>query len=172
MLSLLVIDGFAPESPEGELVANLAVRSSKFSDVLRVNQTTDQMLKRRWSVVWFCGHVTVYRKAGFAMLERRSGRRYQAICPARDVAQAFCSLLVMSGCHTSRQEVSGYVPHARNVITYDSKLYLHDSLVFASSFMWLLRENASIHRMTSSVIHYAFDVASRAAGKGYQLRSQ
>jgi len=173
VLSLLVIDGFSSESPESELVTSLARHSSKFSsDILLVTKPTDQMLKRRWSVVWFCGHVTVHRKVGTATLEQRRGRGYQPLCAASLVAQARCSLLVMSGCYTSRPEVSGHVPYAHNLVTYDGKLYLHDSLVFASSFMWLLRENVSARRVTAPVVRYAFGVASKAAGDGYRLRSR
>lgn len=165
--SFLIVDGTdAEESGEGLLVEHLARQA--FDHVVRLPYFPKS--SRKWTVVWYVGHTTVYRTAKIASLEKREGSAYWRLVTAKALKQLDTQLLVLATCFSGSRFYP--IPNefaARYVITYPHKLSIDDSLVFAARFMRPL--NRCIYRGGFRVpdLRTIFQAAQKSSSKQWKL---
>ena len=158
---LLIVDGHDPsEVGESALLANRAILSRKFAEVV-VARDFSRAYNQTWTVVWFCGHVTLYRNGRpvhrwIGSLERRRGSAFTQLARHTDMARIKARLLVLSSCHTESWPFSrqGYL--ADTVITYRGSLGIAEGCAFAARFFYNLAASVSKRRFPQAVVVSSF----------------
>lgn len=177
MHSILLVDGHDPsEPPVIQLLAHMVERSKKFYEFVQFRpvgrEPWPEPSEGRWSVIWFAGHSSVYKKRNEGFLERREGRGYTRLKSAQEVRALDAQLVVLASCYTS--PYVGPFAHPESVtVGYDGALHLNDSLLFAARFFSMLEACCWKNRMTDAQVTDAFNAsklyfADRRAG-GWQI---
>ncbi len=163
MTSFLIVDGQdQTEDGEGLLVEHIARR--RFRHVVRLPYVP--VSARAWTVVWFTGHVTLYRKARRASLEVRRGSQFYRVAEGSKLPRA--ELLVLASCYTDDPRVEWCYDSARLAIVHDGPLAHDDALVFAARFMpAFVRNGLRRGRVQADAVRDAFDDARGCASAAY-----
>ena len=164
MAATLIIDGQDfNESGEGLLVEHLA--RTQRHHVVRLPYVPQT--KRAWSMIWFTGHCTVYRSAGFVSAELRVDRWYYRVGTLTDLQQLTCDLLVLSSCYTK----AGVPPGPRFIITHDGPVANDVALIFAAALAPKLSRSYRQRKRVKAVdLKKWFTQAAKASGSnGWHL---
>lgn len=138
----LVLDGHDPsECAEGPLVANLLRRCRKLMAVDYLTADRDvlpvDLFGADRSIVWFCGHGTIFRKSKRASLDARYGRVFRRVLTHGQAALIPARLLVLSACHTADYAFKQSYT-ADMVLSFRGSTRINVILPFVASFMTAL----------------------------------